>query len=75
MADYGTIINARDAWRDAERAYYEEAVTHWVWQMEGASLPERYPEPVTTEERARLARLRQAADRALAAFQDALGNT
>jgi hypothetical protein len=72
MLDYGSIIDAGNAWRDAERAYQMEAASHWVWLIEGESPPERIPRVYSPEARDKLTQLRESADRALAAFYDAL---
>jgi hypothetical protein len=58
MLDYGSIIDAGNAWRDAERAYQMEAASHWVWLIEGESPPERIPPVYSPEARDAAARER-----------------
>jgi hypothetical protein len=72
MAHRETIIAAQDAWRDAEKAYSDEASKYVAaWFMEGEP-PPTMPEPVTREALDTLNRLRKAADSARTAYFDVL---
>jgi hypothetical protein len=74
MVDRDRIIAALDAWRDAEKAYRDDAAKYvGAWWLDGGPLPERKPEPLTREALAELTRLQDAAGAALAAYRDVLG--
>jgi hypothetical protein len=66
------LLLARDAWRDAEKAYSNEAARYagvW-WFAQGSPPDERWPEPVTAAALARLRELREAADTARTDYYD-----
>ena len=72
MADRETIIAGRNAWRAAEKAYSGEVAKYvGVWCM--GEPPPTEVQPVTRAVLQELARLRKAADDALAAYRDVLG--
>jgi hypothetical protein len=74
MADRERIIAAWEVWRDAQKAYRDEAAKYIVMWW-GDEPPPTGPEPVTLEALAELSRLREAEGAALAAWRDVLGES
>jgi hypothetical protein len=76
MVDRERIIAAHDAWRDARKAYHDEAAKYVeAWWGDGPPPEDVRLEPVTPETWPKLTRLREAEGAALAAYRDVLNET
>ena len=65
------LLLARDAWRDTEKAYSNEAARYAVvWWIANGPPADLWPEPVTAAALARLRELRKAADTARTDYYD-----